>query len=177
MREDIRQLHCDRLRAYYAKNKDKIAEQRKSRRAQNAAYQKLYYQTTPLEVRQARWRVANAVKRGKLFRPDRCQKCNKRGFTEAHHHLGYAEAHHLDVQWLCKECHSREQIGRPYRPRIDMMINGERITRIVAEPAVRPAKAKIEPKRVFEPSPPFEAAATIDEMILRIGEFYQTKAS
>lgn len=53
--------------------------------------------------------VAHAVKRGRLQRQP-CEKCGAPN-GEAHHHKGYAPEHHLDVEWLCKECHVVEHFG------------------------------------------------------------------
>lgn len=55
--------------------------------------------------------VHQAIKKGTLERGP-CEHCGKlpevidgRQVVEAHHHLGYAEEHHLHVQWLCVEYH------------------------------------------------------------------------
>lgn len=49
--------------------------------------------------------VLYAIRDGVLIRPDTCQRCGKGGRIHAHHHLGYAEEHWLDVAWLCSSCH------------------------------------------------------------------------
>jgi len=49
--------------------------------------------------------VKHAVIKGTLIRVDQCSSCGKPGKTVAHHHLGYAKEHHLDVIWLCRSCH------------------------------------------------------------------------
>ncbi len=54
----------------------------------------------------ARSAVTNAVARGKLKKPSRCEKCKKKiskRKLHGHHHRGYKNP--LDVQWLCEPCH------------------------------------------------------------------------
>ena len=66
--------------------------------------------------------VNDAIRRGKLVRPEICQDCKQPGHQfkdgraaiQAHHHKGYD--HPLDVMWLCMQCHVK------YDPRV----NGER---------------------------------------------------
>jgi hypothetical protein len=52
----------------------------------------------------ARIAVIKAVQRGKLTRPDACERCGVACQPEGHHHHGYAAR--LDVVWLCKRCHN-----------------------------------------------------------------------
>lgn len=69
----------------------------------------------------ARGAVRSALIRGRLVRPDRCQKCGQkpptakdgRSLIHAHHHKGYECP--LDVEWLCVTCHFEE----------DPRVNGE----------------------------------------------------
>lgn len=51
----------------------------------------------------ARKRARNAIRSGKLIRPDSCSSCGKRGKPEPHH-VDYDKP--FDVEWLCGECHS-----------------------------------------------------------------------
>ena len=48
--------------------------------------------------------VHNALKSGKISKPDHCTKCFKKGIVEAHH-TDYSKP--LDVVWLCVCCHKR----------------------------------------------------------------------
>jgi hypothetical protein len=48
--------------------------------------------------------VQNAVKRGSLVRPERCEDCGLPGALHGHHE-DYSRK--LDVQWLCASCHRR----------------------------------------------------------------------
>ena len=49
--------------------------------------------------------VANALREGRLSKPDACNECGRDKHLVAHHHLGYTADHQLDVQWLCRPCH------------------------------------------------------------------------
>lgn len=58
--------------------------------------------------------VRRAVARGDLVKPDHCEACGKlesavAGGFEAHHYLGYAPEHYLDVRWLCIEDHRESE--------------------------------------------------------------------
>lgn len=60
----------------------------------------------------ARQAVNNAVHRGKLTRPRRCQnrRCRAAGPVQAHHHNGYDDP--FDVLWLCKACHRKYEVAK-----------------------------------------------------------------
>lgn len=53
----------------------------------------------------ARGRLAYAIRRGKVERPDHCESCGKPCKPQGHHH-DYDKP--LDVQWLCFACHRAE---------------------------------------------------------------------
>ena len=53
----------------------------------------------------ARYAVKDAVKYGRL-KKNPCAICGKKG-TEAHHILGYAPEHRIEVIWLCKLHHQK----------------------------------------------------------------------
>lgn len=66
-----------------------------------------YYHLRHPEQARAKWTVKNHVRRGKLFKPDVCEKCLKRFnriFIEAHH-WSYKKEHHGNPNWLCRWCH------------------------------------------------------------------------
>lgn len=44
----------------------------------------------------------NAVRDGKIIKPDRCSNCNEEGKLHAHHN-DYSRP--LEVEWLCVVCH------------------------------------------------------------------------
>lgn len=54
------------------------------------------------ERRKARNAVNNAVRDGRLSKPDRCSRCQKIGPVEGSHD-DYSRP--LDVEWLCRPCH------------------------------------------------------------------------
>lgn len=47
----------------------------------------------------------NAVRDGRVSKPDTCSKCKSGGRIDGHHH-DYALP--LDVTWLCRQCHVNE---------------------------------------------------------------------
>jgi len=58
------------------------------------------------ERRKARKTISNAIRAGKLPRPDtlQCNYCLEKA-EQYHHYLGYVPKHWLDVIPVCKECH------------------------------------------------------------------------
>ena len=60
-------------------------------------------QTKPATKTLARMAINNAVRRGHLMKQP-CAVCDGPK-VEAHHHLGYAREHFLDVAWLCRTHH------------------------------------------------------------------------
>lgn len=63
------------------------------------------YYSLPENKRKARYYLTNAIRDGKIQRPDKCELCSGTGRIEGHHHKGYAKKHWLDIQWLCTPCH------------------------------------------------------------------------
>ncbi len=51
-------------------------------------------------------RVAEAIKRGLLIRPDLCEQCGRKSKRIRAHHDDYDKP--LDVRWLCDSCHAKE---------------------------------------------------------------------
>lgn len=54
------------------------------------------------DIKRARVAVSVALRNGTLHRAERCEKCERRVPTEAHHD-DYARP--VDVCWLCRPCH------------------------------------------------------------------------
>lgn len=60
------------------------------------------------EQRAAHLAVYRAIRDGILIRPSSCQKCSESPEKiVAHHCMGYAEEHHLSIEWLCTRCHEK----------------------------------------------------------------------
>jgi hypothetical protein len=60
----------------------------------------------PPHIKKAKNAVNNALRDGKIKKPDKCDKCGSTDALSAHHHKGYDKKHWLDVQWLCRDCHN-----------------------------------------------------------------------
>jgi len=57
------------------------------------------------EKYRANYAVGNAVRDGRLDKPDRCSRCNEKGRRIEGHHEDYSKP--LEVIWLCTLCHRR----------------------------------------------------------------------
>jgi hypothetical protein len=75
-----------------------------------------------------------AVASGRITRPEACERCNKTGIMQGHHH-SYAEEHWLDVEWLCKTCHIR------VHKEMEQAVRGEVIRNSIIESGTRPASS------------------------------------
>lgn len=89
---------------YYRRNREKLIQKAKEYRKKNPkkleTTQK-FRKNNPEKAR-AYSAVGNALRSGKLQKPDLCEKCMKKKKVEAHHE-DYSRP--LDVTWLCKKCH------------------------------------------------------------------------
>jgi hypothetical protein len=92
-------LHCT---CVACKRADDRAWSRENRRARAAA-KKRYRRQHPERVR-AGWRVKEALRTGRLARPDRCEDCGRACIPHGHHD-DYEKP--LQVRWLCNACHAR----------------------------------------------------------------------
>lgn len=59
------------------------------------------------EKRKAQWTLSNAVRDGKILKPDCCSHCSSKKRIQGHH-WSYLPEHQLDVIWLCATCHGAE---------------------------------------------------------------------
>lgn len=57
------------------------------------------------EKNKARIELREAVRKGIITKPDKCESCGDTGIIHGHH-LDYSKS--LDVMWLCRKCHSNE---------------------------------------------------------------------
>jgi hypothetical protein len=92
-------------RAYnqsYAATAEGKAAQAASRKRQRVLYPERYVANTALN---------NAVRLGKIVRPDRCERCGWRGMPHGHHRWGYTPENRLRVEWLCRPCHRESHRG------------------------------------------------------------------
>lgn len=83
------------------------------------------------EHHRARTVVAQALKSGKLARPQECEDCGHFCGPEAHHD-DYLKP--LEVRWLCKPCHAAADAARRQQD-----------SRLLRAPGSRPADIKREP--------------------------------
>ena len=75
---------------------------------------KIRWRKSPMKSN-AKVAVYNAVHSGKLPYPNtlKCVKCGKQA-QQYHHYKGYAKEHWLDVQPVCKICHSAIHLKYPH---------------------------------------------------------------
>lgn len=74
----------------------------RNRRTKKTVKRKLQPAT---EKRRANKKLYYAVKTGKVIKPEKCQRCNKKDKLHGHH-PDYNKP--LEVVWLCTMCHGRE---------------------------------------------------------------------
>lgn len=96
-----------RIAGHRLENLDKIQAYDRWRYRANQARQEqlasLYRSRTPL-ARKAHNATGNAIRDGRLVRPNACSQCGKTCKPEAHH-PDYSKP--FDVIWLCRSCHCR----------------------------------------------------------------------
>lgn len=87
-------------------NPDKVAKHKENDYAKNRdkyIARNLEYVVNNKEVHRAHGKVGTAVLSGKLNKPAKCSKCNKKAKRIEGHHSDYTKP--LDVIWLCCKCH------------------------------------------------------------------------
>jgi hypothetical protein len=72
----------------------------------NAEQRTEYLKAVAPERVHAIYTVNNALRDGRLRREDACELCGRTKNLVAHHYRGYARENWLNVQWLCRPCHS-----------------------------------------------------------------------
>lgn len=102
-RADVRNNRL-RRRAYYNEYDRRRFQDNPKRRAETIERSLSYKDRSPQKYR-AHYAVSNAVRDGRLHKPDICERCQCPPAIrlEAHHH-DYNKP--LDVAWLCTDCHS-----------------------------------------------------------------------
>jgi hypothetical protein len=92
-----REQHGERIRAY-----DRERAKQPHRKAQLRSLMERERQDPQRRV--AHQMTSNAIRGGRLVRPDTCSACGKHCKPEAHHDE-YSKP--LEVRWLCRSCHCR----------------------------------------------------------------------
>lgn len=84
--------------------KAKLAERKKKPEYKKKAadYEKARYDSPQRKARSA---LQNAVRYGKIVKPETCSECSGGGPIHGHHH-DYSQP--LNVRWLCVKCHNDE---------------------------------------------------------------------
>ena len=113
-------------RKYYQENKEEMREYSREYREATAEQRKEYYAKWYAAGGKARiqarreagveWgkkfpekkriegQTRNALKHGKIIRPETCSRCEKKSKVHAHH---YNYDHFMNFVWLCPTCHKR----------------------------------------------------------------------
>jgi hypothetical protein len=98
-----------------AANLEKLREYDRARASQPARVAQLKarserHRSSPERAR-ANWAVGNAVRDGRLQRPDNCSECGVPCIPDGHHE-DYSKP--LEVRWLCRSCHNKAHAPRPF---------------------------------------------------------------
>lgn len=91
-REQRNKERVQRAKRDYESNPERVMEEQRKYRENNLLKYK------------ARNAVSNAIRDGRLIRPEKCEKCDKVCIPEGHH-PSYEEGYWLRVEWLCSSCH------------------------------------------------------------------------
>lgn len=113
---DVKKNYQDRRQQYSEYEKERNRDP--DRRARKNEYGRRHREKYP-DKTAARTAVGNAIRDGKLIRPDNCQRCGASCKVEAHH-KDYSKP--LDVDWYCFQCHREVGHGQVVSDR-DYKIN------------------------------------------------------
>jgi len=114
-----RELRCkecvkERVRSYREKNIDRVREYDRSRgqlphRKEGVRLRANRYKPEPSKWRsrnedkyRAHIALGNAIRDGRITRPDRCERCSS-SYAVQGHHEDYSKP--FEVMWLCPRCH------------------------------------------------------------------------
>lgn len=89
-----------------ARYKQKILSGDLAFKEKDSARIRNYRYKNPLKYK-AHCSVNNALRDGRIVRPDTCSCCQSTSKLQAHH-WSYEEEHWLNVVWLCTRCHADE---------------------------------------------------------------------
>lgn len=96
-------------KAYYDANREKVISRvhRYARKHPEIARKHSRRQRSQqsLEEKHAWAKLNRELEAGRIRRPDCCEMCGRHRKLHAHHYLGYAPEHALDVKWVCVRCH------------------------------------------------------------------------
>ena len=93
-RENNRERLLEYKKDWVKRNEERLKEYRRK-------YHEDYKERSKTELK-ARTKLSNAIRDGKIFRPDRCDRCGKKCTPDGHH---WNYAFPLNVIWLCRSCH------------------------------------------------------------------------
>lgn len=110
-RSQCKECYSKRVQQYLEADPEHARALRRARRAKNPAYEewsKSWTRKHPDQwrlIHRCNVRVQNAIKAGKLVRPETCGECGKSGVVIEAAHSDYSQP--LQVRWLCRPCHRR----------------------------------------------------------------------
>lgn len=99
---DYNKEHRQVCREHY-KTFDKERAKTPERVEELAIARDLHRERHPVKYK-ARCAVNNAIRDGRLTRPEECSVCCKECIPDGHHH-SYEKEFWLDVTWVCRDCH------------------------------------------------------------------------
>lgn len=100
-KRDSRETRAAKLEYYRQYDRDRA---NRPNRLQLSVFQTKQYRAEHPNRYVANSKVGNALRDGRLVRPDHCSKCGNKGKVFGHH-PDYSKP--LDVIWLCQPCHKQ----------------------------------------------------------------------